>query len=73
MDTRCRELVTTDKSTVVAEPVLDAIVVEDGEGDGRLPNTPCADESDGLEVFSESDDLFNQSVASKAGPGPRGR
>jgi hypothetical protein len=65
MDTRCRELITTDKSTVVAKPVLDPIVVEDGEGDGCLPNAPCADESNGLEVFSESDDLLNQFVASK--------
>ena len=73
MDTRSRELITTDKSPVIAKPALDPIVVEDSEGNGCLPNAPCADESDGFEVFSESDDLFDQFVASKTSPGCGGR
>ena len=73
MDTRSRELITTDKSTVIAKSVLDSIVVEDSKGDVCFPNAPCADESDGFEVFSESDDLLNQFVATKAGPGLWGR
>ena len=36
MSERCWELVASDKSTVFAEPPLDAIVVEDSQSDGRL-------------------------------------
>ena len=53
--------------------VLDAIVVEHCEGNGCLPNASCANESNGLEIFSEFGDFLNQFVASEAGPGPRGR
>ena len=73
MNTGSRELVTTNKSTVVAKPVLDPIVVEDSEGNGCFPDSPCTDESDGFKVFSESGDFLNQFVAPKTGPGPRGR
>ena len=73
MDTRSRELIATNEPAVIAKPVLDAIMVEDSEGNGCLPNAPCADESDGFEVFSESDDLFDQFVASKTSPGCGGR
>ena len=73
MDTRCRELITTNKSTVIAKPVLDPIVVEDSKGNVCFPNASRADESNRFEVFSETDDLLNQFVATKAGPGPRGR
>ena len=73
MDTRSRELIATNEPAVIAKPALDPIVVEDSEGNGCLPNAPCADESDGFEVFSEADDLFDQFVASKTGPGWRGR
>ena len=73
MDTRCRELIATNEPAVIAKPVLDPIMVEDSEGNGCLPNPPCADESDGFKVFSESNDLLNQFVASETGPGWRGR
>ena len=33
MSARSRELVATDGSTIISEPFLDAIVVEDSEGD----------------------------------------
>ena len=59
MSARCRELITTDKVAVIAKPVLDAIVVENSEGDGCFPNAPCTDESDGFEVFSKIDDLLD--------------
>ena len=36
MSERRWELVAADKPTVLAEPLLDTIVVEDGERDGRL-------------------------------------
>ena len=59
MDTRCRELITTDESPVIAVLVLNAMVMENSEGDGRFPNPPCTNESDGFKVFSETDNLFD--------------
>ena len=69
MATRSWELVATDESTVVAEPFLDAIVVEDRKGSGRFANTRCTDESDRFEVFGETDHHFNEFVASETSPG----
>ena len=69
MDPRCRELIATDESAVVAKSILDAIVVEDSEGDGRFSNPPCTDESDRLEVFRETDKFLNQLIAPETGPG----
>ena len=63
-----RELVTADKSTIVSEPLLDAIVVKDGQSDGCLPNPSWTDESEWCEVLGELDDLLNQIVASKTRP-----
>jgi hypothetical protein len=57
----------------VAKSIFNPIVVEDGESNGRLPDASCADESDGFEVFSEPDDLFNQFVTSETVPRRRGR
>ena len=65
LGTRSRKLITADESTVLTKPVSDSIMVKDGEGDRCFPGPPCADESDGLEVFGESNDLFNQLVPSK--------
>ena len=73
MDTRSRELIATNEPAVIAKPALDPIVVEDSEGNGCLPNASCADKSNGLKVFSESDNLLDQFIASEAGPGPWGR
>jgi hypothetical protein len=47
MSARGRELVATNEPPVLAEPLLDPIVVEDGQGDGCLPDPPCTDQSDG--------------------------
>jgi hypothetical protein len=73
MARRSREPITTDESTVVAIPFLDTLVVKYGKSDGRFPDPPWADEREGLKVFSETNDLFDQSVASKTGPRWRGR
>ena len=59
MSARSRELVTTDESTVVTKTALDPIVVENFECDGRFSNSTCTDESDGLEIFGETDDGLN--------------
>ena len=40
------ELVAADEPAVVAEPLLDSIMVENGQGDGGLPNPSDANESD---------------------------
>jgi hypothetical protein len=68
MSERGGEFVATDEPTVMAKPLLDAIVVEDGQSDGGLSNSAGTDESDGREVFCETNDLLDQLVASKDGP-----
>ena len=73
MSTRCRELVASDEPTVISEPFLDAIVVENRQGDGRLPDSPCTDESNRSETLCEIDDLLYQFVASETGPRRWGR
>ena len=59
MCARGRELVAGNKSTVVSKAFLDAIVVEDGQSDGRFPDPARADESDRSEVFGEVNDLLD--------------
>ena len=68
-----RELVAADESAIVTKLVLDSRVVEDLQCDRRLPNPPCTDESDRLEVFSETDDGLDEFVASETCPGWWGR
>ena len=73
MSVRCDELITPDESTVVTESLPDAIVMEDGQCDGRLPDPTDTDESDWCEVFGQTDDLLDQLAASEARPWGRGR
>jgi len=73
MSTGSWELIATDESTVIAKPVLDVIVVQDGESDGCFPNAPCAYEGYGFEVVGETKELLDKLVASETGPGCRGR
>jgi hypothetical protein len=61
------ELVAADEPSVVAESLFDTIVMEDGEADGSLSDSTGADESDGGEVFGETNDLVDHVVASEAG------
>ena len=68
-----RELVATDEPTVVSEPCLDAIVVEDSQSDGSFSNPPWTDESDWSEAVNEADNFLNQQVTPKTGPWRRGR
>ena len=62
------ELVTTDESAVVAKPLLDSIVVENGQGDRGLPNPARPDETDWPKIFYETNCLLDELVASKKGP-----
>ena len=72
MGERGRELVATDEPTVVAKPFLNAIVVENGQGDGSFPNPTRPDESDWCATVGETNDLLDQFVASETGPWRRG-
>ena len=68
MSTRGGELIATDEPTVVTKPLLDPIVVEDGQGDGRLADSSGTNEGDWNEVLGETGYLLDQFVASKEGP-----
>jgi hypothetical protein len=59
------ERVATDETTIVTKSLLDAVVVEDSEGDGGLADSAGADESDGSEAFCKTNDLLDPFVASE--------
>ena len=73
MVARGGELVTANEPAVISKPLLDAIVMEDGKGDGCLPDPSWADEGEWGEVLGEVGDLLNQIIASKTGPRTWGR
>ena len=73
MSERGGELVATDEPTVVSKPLLDAIVVEDSQGDRCFSNPPWTNESDRSEIFCKANDRFDQLVTSKTGPQRQGR
>lgn len=58
---RCGKSVVTDEPTVIAKPSLKTIVTVDGQYNGRLPDPPDADESNGFRVFSETKRRFRSS------------
>ena len=68
MSARGRELVAANESTVMAKPLLDPIVVENGQGDGGFANSTSTDESDWSTVLGKIDYLLDQLVASEEGP-----
>ena len=59
MSARGGELIATDEPTVGAEPLLDAIVVEDLQNDGGLADTAGANEGNWVEVLGETDYLLD--------------
>ena len=59
-------MLAADESTVDRESLFDAIVMEDGQSDGRLPDPASTDESNGCQVFCQADDLVDQLAASEA-------
>ena len=59
MSARGWELIAADEPAVVAELLLDSIVVEDCQGNRGLPDTAGADESDWAKVFGEIDCLLD--------------
>jgi len=68
MSERGREFVAADEPAVVAETLLDSIVMEDGQGDGRLADSAGTNEGEWGEIFYQADDLLDQLVASEEGP-----
>ena len=68
VSTQGGELVAADESMVVAKPLLDLIVVENGHGDGCLPNSSGTNEGDWNEVLGETSYLLDQFITSKEGP-----
>jgi hypothetical protein len=68
----CWELITSNEPTVFAKSLLYVVVVKNGQSDGCLPNSTCANESDRYETVRKLNDFFNQFIASKQGP-RRGR
>ena len=50
------------------KPLLDPIVVENGQGDGRLADSASTNEGDRNELLSEIDYLLDQLVASEESP-----
>ena len=61
-------MVAADESAVVAKPLLDPVVVENRQGNGRPPDSPVTNESDRNEALGEANHSPNQFVASKEGP-----
>jgi len=68
MSERGGELVAADESAVGTEALLDAIVVENDESNGRLANSTNTSESERSEVFCHTDYLLDQVVSSKDVP-----
>jgi len=64
---RSEKLVATDESTMIVKPFLDAIVVEDSQGDKCFPDSTWTDESDQGKVFGKANDPPDQLVASETG------
>ena len=66
-------MIAANEPTVRAKPLLDPIVVENGQGDGRLADSASTDEGDWNGLLSEINELLDQFVASEECPWWRGR
>jgi hypothetical protein len=53
---------------MMTKSLLDPVVVENGQGDGRLANPASTNEGDWNKILSEIDYLLDQLVPSKEGP-----
>ena len=68
MSERGRELVTPNKPTIVAEPLFDTIVMEDGQSGRRLADSANTDQGGRREALCEGNNLLDQVVTSKEDP-----
>ena len=66
-------MVTADEATVVTESLFYAIMMEDGQSDGRFSDPADTNESGGREVFDQTNDLLDQLVTTETGSWRRGR
>ena len=73
MSERGWELVTSNEPAILAEPLLDAIMMEDSQGDGRLADSAGTNQSDRSEVFDKPKDPLDQLVTPEASPRRRRR
>ena len=69
----CWELVTSNEPTILAEPLLDTIMMEDSKSDGRFADSANTNESGWGETFCQGNDLFDQIITSETGSRRRGR
>ena len=67
------EQIAANKSTATPKPCLDAVVVEDREGNRGFSDSRWTDESDRFEVLGEFNNLLDQAGASETGPWSWGR
>ena len=63
-----RELVASNKPTVLAKPLLDAMMMENSQCDGCLADSASTNKSDRSQILGETDDLFDQLVTSETSP-----
>ena len=56
----------------MTKPLLDPVVVEDGQGDRGLADPASTDESDWSELLGQIDYLLDQLVAAEEGPWGQG-
>ena len=68
MGARPGKLVAADEVTAATESLLDVIVMEHSQSDGRLADPTGTNESDGCEVPCQAKDLLYQFATSEAGP-----
>ena len=73
MSDRGWELITSNKPTILVKPLLDAMMMEDSKSDRCFADSSSTDESDRGQVFGETNDPFDQLVASETGPRRRRR
>ena len=66
------ELVTPDKSTVMTKPLLDPIVVKNGQGDRGLADSASTYESDWSQLLGQIHYLLDQLVAAEECPWGQG-
>jgi len=66
------ELITPNESTVMTKPLLDPVVVEDGQGNRGLTDSASTDESDRGELLGQIDYLLDQLVTAEEGPWGQG-
>ena len=67
MSGRGRELIAANESTVMAKPLLNPFVMENGQGDGGLADPASTNEGDGNKVLGKIDYLLDQLVTSEEG------